>query len=604
MLRRASLAIVATLAIVALAAVPASTDSLGIGNVPQGTQSDTAYAASAAGVTNILATNQRTSCYRPEVPYSTSLFPANGYDGMTTCPGADTGEDTGLGSAYPTQAGSNPNYPATEPKLVKDHSESDIRVDPTNANHIIGQSKWFVSAEGYNHLLGFYESMDGGKTWPVQGHVPGYEGWTDNTDPIGAFDRYGNFYSVILPYQFFYDGDTKSYQTNPNREPNPSLPAEAISVSVRPHGSTTAQQWITRNSAGKPDLVAAYDSVGRESDKQWIAIDTNPSSPHVDTIYVMWVIFTGPSTSHPFVSIAHALPNGTHSDWSAPIPLPQVGGTPQGATYLLPHVIPDGTLFTTLVTTMPKKGYCCDVLFLDKSTDGGLTWSSKLITDTIAAPPLVYANTTFRDGIEESFGVGPARVGRDHKYPLYVTWEDYSAGVTNILLAASYDEGQTWTPPIQVNDNRTSVDEFQPNLDVAANGTVSVAFYDRRLACPEAGTAEAAGAGIALDTANVNYSGTLPPYGAANYCVNASIQFYTPTLAPKGHNIRLTQHTWDPQLHSPHTSCPTCRNTFIGDYFGIASGSGMSYTTSITTYNDGTNPSHYQQQVIAILAIP
>ena len=30
----------------------------------------------------------------------------------------------------------------------------------------------------------------------------------------------------------------------------------------------------------------------------------------------------------------------------------------------------------------------------------------------------------------------------------------------------------------------------------------------------------------------------------------------------------------------------------------------MSYTTSVTTYNDGTNPSHYQQQVIAILAIP
>ena len=167
-----------------------------------------------------------------------------------------------------------------------------------------------------------------------------------------------------------------------------------------------------------------------------------------------------------------------------------------------------------------------------------------------------------------------------------------------------YDDGATWTSPIQVNDNASAVDEFQPNLDVAADGTVSVAFYDRRLACPAAGTAEAAAAGLALDTANVNYSGTLPPYGAANYCVNASIQFYTPTLAPKGHNIRLTQHTWDPQLHSPHTSCPTCRNTFIGDYFGIASGSGMSYTTSVTTYNDGTNPSRYQQQVIAILAIP
>jgi hypothetical protein len=86
--------------------------------------------------------------------------------------------------------------------------------------------------------------------------------------------------------------------------------------------------------------------------------------------------------------------------------------------------------------------------------------------------------------------------------------------------------------------------------------------------------------------------------------VNTSIQFYTPALAPKGHNVRLTQHTWDPQLHSPHTSCPTCRNTFIGDYFGIISAGGKSYTTSVTTYDDGTNPHHYQQQVIATVAIP
>src|SRR5438874_2476871 len=65
MLRRTSLAVSATLIIVALAAVPASTSSPGVGNVPQGTQSDIAYAASNAGVTNIVATTQRTSCYRP-----------------------------------------------------------------------------------------------------------------------------------------------------------------------------------------------------------------------------------------------------------------------------------------------------------------------------------------------------------------------------------------------------------------------------------------------------------------------------------------------------------------------------------------------------------
>src|SRR6266851_8386767 len=219
MLRRTSLVALAVVAIFALAAVPASTASPGIGNVPQGTQSDRAYAKSGKyRVTNVLATTQRTSCYTPEIAFFTSLAPANGYDGMSLCGNAaDTGEDLG---PYATQTGSNPGYPATKPMLVKDHSESDIRVDPTNPNHLIGQSKWFVSAEGYDHILGFYESTDGGATWPVQGHVPGYEGWTDNTDPVGAFDQYGNFYSLILPYQFFFDGDSHNFQINKNREPN------------------------------------------------------------------------------------------------------------------------------------------------------------------------------------------------------------------------------------------------------------------------------------------------------------------------------------------------------------------------------------------------
>src|SRR5437867_11487164 len=103
MLRRTSLAICATLAIVALAAVPASTASPGIGNVPQGSQSDSAYAKSGKyRSTNVLATTQRTSCYTPEAAFFTSLAPANGYDCMTECTGAYTGADPG---PYATHTG-------------------------------------------------------------------------------------------------------------------------------------------------------------------------------------------------------------------------------------------------------------------------------------------------------------------------------------------------------------------------------------------------------------------------------------------------------------------------------------------------------------------
>jgi hypothetical protein len=461
-----------------------------------------------------------------------------------------------------------------------------------------------VSAEGYNHLLGFYESFDGGKTWPTQGHIPGYETWTDNTDPIGAFDSYGNYYEFILGYQFYYNQDgSHNFGIGTQKEPNPTQPAEVVGVAVRPHGATSASTWITTRD-GQPDIVKSYDSIGNEPDKQWMTIDANPSSPHFNRVYLMWVDFHS-LTPQPFVSYADANPDGTHTSWTGPIALPLAPHTPQGATYLLPHVDPAGNVYTTITGFNPKKGYCCTSIFVDKSSDGGASWSvAGTAVPSATPPPLLYANTTFRDGIEDTFAVGN-RPTAQGTYPLYVSYEDYSAGVGNVLMTMSSNGGATWSAPIQVNDNVAAVDEFQPNLTVAADGTVSNAFYDRRLPCPSAG-AEGTAAGIALDAAaqNPGYSGPVPPYGATNYCVNASIQFYSPTLTPYGHNIRLTQHSWDPQLNAPHPGSPGDAETFIGDYFGNISSGTLDFTTFVSTYNDGSNPHNRQQQVIATVAVP
>lgn len=582
----------------------------GGGDVPQGLQTNAAYAASFAayGVTNVDATSGQVSCYRPEDPYFANDGPNDGYTGMSSCPssGATTGEDTGASGPYPTQTGSNPGYPAAGPMLVKDHSESDIRVDPTNPEHLIGSVKWFASAEGYNHVLGFYESFNGGKTWAT-GHIPGYEGWTDNTDPVGAFDEFGNYYEFILPYQFFYNADgTHNFHIGTPLEPDPAQPAEAVAVAVRPHGAKSATDWITAH-GGHPDFVATYDSVGNEPDKQWLTIDDNTASPFSNRVYAMWVDFHS-LTPVPFVSYADARADGTHTDWSAPQPLPEPPHVPQGATYLLPHVAPDGTVYTTVTNFDPKQGVCCASVFVDKSSDGGKTWSvAGTAVSSVTPPPLTYPNTTFRDGIENTFAVGN-HLDSQGQYPLYVAYEDFSTGVDNVMLTASGDGGATWTSPVQVNDNASPADEFQPNLTVAPDGTVSVDFYDRRLACPAAGTADAAAAGLALDTVNPNYAGSLPPYGAANYCVNASIQFYTPDLTPIGHNIRLSQNTFDPQLNAPHTDCAACESTFIGDYFGnivdpMPAGP-VDYSTFVSTYDDGTNRANDQQQIVAQVTAP
>src|SRR6266851_5530843 len=421
-----SLAVVVVLATSYGAPPRAASVGPGVGNIPQGTQTDDSFKNSFAAndVANVFATTQQVSCYTPEVPFTVSDAPLDWYTGETPCNGAaTTGEDLG---PYATQQGSNAGFPATAPVLVSN---------------------------------------------------------------------------------------------------------EAVSVAVRPHGATSARQWITKHN-GQPDILFATNAgFGQEPDKQWIAIDNNPTSPFYNTIYAKWVNFNGIG-SKPSYSTAKALPGGTHTDWTTPLLLP-VLDSKQNNTDLLPHVAPSGVVWTTVDQFPGKKGQCCVTHTVDFSTDGGLTWRGPLvISSMIQLPPFPgpgYSNTTFRDGIAVTFGVGRQLVAGH--YPLYAAWEDFSTGFDNIILSASFDDGQSWTSPIQVNDNANlNTDEFQPNLATAADGTVSVNFYDRRLSCPAGGTTEAVAAGLSRDTVNPNYSGSLPPYSAANYCVNAAIQFYRADL--------------------------------------------------------------------------
>src|SRR5438445_13156581 len=62
-----------------------------------GTLADSAYAQSygANGGTNVFATTQRVSCYRPEVPFAVNGVPNDGFSGDTACRGATSREDVG-----------------------------------------------------------------------------------------------------------------------------------------------------------------------------------------------------------------------------------------------------------------------------------------------------------------------------------------------------------------------------------------------------------------------------------------------------------------------------------------------------------------------------
>jgi hypothetical protein len=591
-------------ALVALTVGAWSAPAYAAAPLPQGTQANAAFARSYAAphVTAVAATTQRTSCYAPQVPQLLGLPPTDGFPdgGGTACPGATTGEALG---PYATQDVESPVL------LAKDHSESDLHVDPTNPRHLIGISKWFTNAEGYNHLTGFFESFDGGTTWPQQGHIPGYEGWTDNSDPVGAFDPWGNFYAVVLPYMFTYDSAGRHDFLA--ETVNPALPRMALGVSVRPHGARTANAWLTTRN-GQPDYVATAPFGDLPTfDKQWIAIDTNRRSKHFGRVYVSWAIGNADeegeggegggdaryaagsrqaSTLTIYESHADARPDGTHTAWSTPKPAfrSRPGFGDNGS---IPRVAPNGTVW--METSSFRGNGVAFTPSLTSSANGGATWTSRRVIATHI--PSQYDNTTFRSAFGEAFAVGTRTLNR--RYPLYLAYENAPRGPVEILLKASFDGGRHWRGPIRVNDNPgTAPEALQPGIAVAPNGTVAVTFYDRRLPCPARGSAEATAAGLQFDSRS--------PYGRVNYCINTAVQLYRANLRPLGHNIRLSPHTWDPQLSAARYACICSPGSFIGDYFGIDARGGFVYTSSVSTYNEGgANPFFHQQQLVSRLRL-
>jgi hypothetical protein len=66
---------------------------------------------------------------------------------------------------------------------------------------------------------------------------------------------------------------------------------------------------------------------------------------------------------------------------------------------------------------------------------------------------------------------------------IYINWTDQRNGNTNtdVFIAKSTDDGNTWSDAIKVNDDTTTANQFLSWMDVdQTDGVIYVVFYDRR----------------------------------------------------------------------------------------------------------------------------
>jgi len=111
---------------------------------------------------------------------------------------------------------------------------------------------------------------------------------------------------------------------------------------------------------------------------------------------------------------------------------------------------------------------------LSKSTDGGKTWSSAL------AIPFSYENA--RGGPANAYSqLAVTREGSLHiVYNLNPTPD--IANYSEVMHRASYDGGRTWTDAKSLGDAdpKLYAGQYFPNLSVAPNGRIDVAWFDTR----------------------------------------------------------------------------------------------------------------------------
>ena len=496
------------------------------------------------------------------------------------------------GGGYPVPAGQTFPNPGTcgLGSFDSNRSESWIAVKP-GTEDLVGTSKFFFDkySEFYDHQLGSYRILNG---VPVDNNqMQGYDclstgtqdmppSWTNVTDPNAAFDTKGRVYQTTLPFNAFWGGTTLH-------------PDGAIDVS---YSDDMGQHWMKGNGGRdlEPSSNASAKQLGHVEDKQWIAVDDVVGSPFQDHVYAMWSVFNSSTTK---IRIAVSRDRGQTFSKAVTVTAPSQTGPSN--TYIYPSIDAAGNLYIAFVGFPLNRNRTPPTVYVAHSTDDGQTFSRFVA----ATPPIgvipgcCLPNTTFRDGITESFAASPSVPGH-----LYLTYEDWDGTQMDVKFTQSTDGGIMWSTPVTVNDNVDApgipTDQFQPSIAAGPNGAVAVAFYDRRLPCP---------GGASVLPADV---------GRTNFCIDVSLQPYKDSgsgAVAIGGNDRITDFGWDPQqpgqkldgLSQLPCADANCSVGFIGDYFGLAISSNNIYALFASTHYpsdvtaDGGGPVYYQQQVLA-----
>jgi hypothetical protein len=320
--------------------------------------------------------------------------------------------------------------------------ESETTIAVNGSNILVGFNTWLGQAVTF--------SKDGGTTWSA-GRLPTFPGEIQNAgDPVLAAGPNGRFYHSYLA-------------------PN-ALGLLAVAVSYSDDGGAT---WN-----GPINATASLAGSANSLDKDWMAVDNVSGSPFQGNLYVTITRFV--ANGQNTISLVRSTDGG--QTWSSAIDLTSLSAAEaanlQGVQGSFIAIGPNGEVYVSWYDSR------VDGIRIVKSTDGGATFSNPVIAlSGVGFPFFIYLPGTFDVAAFPQVAVdltsGPNR-GAVYLSANVLAHPAGGRPNLDVMLTHSVDGGATWSQPVRVNSDNTYADQAQPMLAVAANGSVGVAFYDRR----------------------------------------------------------------------------------------------------------------------------
>jgi len=277
--------------------------------------------------------------------------------------------------------------------------------------------------DGGAHAIGYAVSGNNGRTWR-RGFLPGLT--PRASDPVIAYDRKHQVWLAV------------------------SLVFGAGGSKIAVNRSTDTRHW------GAPVTATVTSDFGQ--DKEWIACDDWPQSPHYGTCYLSYSDTIGQQV------VAQTSGDGGRT-WSG---LSSAPGFPGRASILgafapgvQPLVLPSGRV----VLAYYDEGKLSALV----SDDGGVTW-----TNEVGIAPASYR--THR-GLRAA-PLPTSAVSSDGR--AYVAWTDcaFQLGcAANDVVYISSTDGVTWTPPARIPTGRGDAELPGLDADPARAGRLALTYY-------------------------------------------------------------------------------------------------------------------------------